>query len=87
MIKSAWPEWNRRQLLALVEDLELVPVDGAVALAYGEIRAALERQGTPIGANDLWIAGQAQAVNAVLVTDNLREFSGVDGLQLVNWLR
>jgi len=44
------------------------------ALAYGQIRAALERQGTPIAANNLWIASKAQAVNALLVTDNLREF-------------
>ena len=86
-IKSAWPERNRRQLLALVDHLELVPVDRTVALAYGQIRTTLERQGTPIGANDLWIAAQAQALNAVLVTDNTREFSRVDGLALINWLR
>ncbi|MCS5693687.1 type II toxin-antitoxin system VapC family toxin [Cyanobium sp. FGCU-6] len=87
VIKSAWPERNRLQLLALVDHLELVPVDRAVALAYAQIRASLERQGTPIGANDLWIAAQAQALNAVLVTDNTREFSRVEGLALVNWLR
>ena len=87
VIKSAWPERNRLQLLALVDHLELVPVDRAVALAYAQIRASLERQGTPIGANDLWIAAQAQALNAVLVTDNTREFGWVEGLALVNWLR
>ncbi|MFM9103065.1 MAG: type II toxin-antitoxin system VapC family toxin [Cyanobium sp.] len=87
VIKSAWPERNRLQLLALVEHLELVPVDRAVALAYAQIRATLERQGKPIGANDLWIAAQAQALNAVLVTDNTREFCRVEGLALVNWLR
>lgn len=87
VIKSAWPERNRRQLLALVDHLELVPVDRTVALAYGQIRTTLERQGTPIGANDLWIAAQAQALNAVLVTDNTREFSRVEGLALINWLR
>lgn len=86
VIKSAWPERNRRQLLALVDHLELVPVDRTVALAYGQIRATLERQGTPIGANNLWIAAQAQALNAVLVTDNTREFSRVEGLALINWL-
>jgi tRNA(fMet)-specific endonuclease VapC len=85
VIKSAWPEWNRRQLLALVDHLELVPVDRTVPLAYGQIRATLERQGTPIGANDLWIAAKAQALNAVLVTDNTREFSRVEGLALINW--
>jgi tRNA(fMet)-specific endonuclease VapC len=41
----------------------------------------------PIGANDLWIAAQAQALNAVLVTDNTREFSRAEGLALINWLR
>jgi len=87
VIKSAWPERNRLQLLALVEHLELVPVDRAVALAYAQIRATLERHGKPIGANDLWIAAQAQALNAVLVTDNTREFCRVEGLALVNWLR
>lgn len=87
VIKCAWPERNRLQLLALVEHLELVPVDRAVALAYAQIRATLERHGTPIGANDLWIAAQAQALNAVLVTDNTREFCRVEGLALVNWLR
>ncbi len=87
VINRAWPERNRLQLLALVEHLELVPVDRAVALAYAQIRSTLERQGTPIGANDFWIAAQAQALNAVLVTDNTREFSRVEGLALVNWLR
>ena len=87
VIKSAWPRRNRPQLLALVDHLELVPVDRAVALAYAQIRATLERHGTPIGANDLWIAAQAQALNAVLVTDNTLEFSRVEGLTLVNWLR
>ena len=41
---------------------------------------------SPIGANDLWIAAQALVVEAVLVTDNLREFQRVKGLKLENWL-
>lgn len=50
------------------------------------IRAVLERQGTPIGGNDLWIAAQALALGAVLVTDNVKEFSRVPGLAVENWL-
>lgn len=68
-----------------MEQLELVPVDRSVALAYGEIRATFERQGPPIGAHDLWIA--AQALNAELVADILREFSRLAGLALINGLR
>jgi tRNA(fMet)-specific endonuclease VapC len=43
------------------------------------------RAGTPIGANDLWIACHALALGATLVTHNLREFSRIRGLSLVDW--
>ena len=54
---------------------------------YGDIRAALERAGTPIGANDLLIASQARALNLTVVTDNISEFERVAGLGVKNWLR
>jgi tRNA(fMet)-specific endonuclease VapC len=70
--------------------LTLVPVlplkDDADA-HYGRLRAELERRGTPIGANDMLIAAHALAIGATLVTDNVREFERVDGLEIVNWLR
>ena len=86
VLKSAWPERNREQLERVVNQLELISVDGAVAKAYGRIRAGIAQQGTPIGANDLWIAAQALVCGAVLVTANLREFERVEGLSLDNWL-
>lgn len=54
---------------------------------YAELRAHLEERGTPIGANDYLIAAHALARRSVLVTDNVREFSRVPGLQVENWLR
>ena len=45
----------------------------------------LKAAGTPIGANDLWIACHALATGATLVTHNIREFERVDGLRLENW--
>ncbi|WP_019571055.1 type II toxin-antitoxin system VapC family toxin [Thioalkalivibrio sp. ALE11] len=53
---------------------------------YADIRAELERAGTPIGSNDLLIAAHARATNAVLVTNNGREFDRVPGLQAENWV-
>lgn len=85
--KSAWIERNRARLATLARRLPLVGVDATVAGQYARVRAYLERQGTPIGANDNWIAAQALAIRATLVTDNEREFSAIPDLPLVNWLR
>lgn len=53
---------------------------------YAKIRAALKRAGTPIGGNDLFIAAHALALDLILVTANVREFSRVPELRLENWL-
>jgi len=85
--KSVHVERNRARLAELTQRLPLVGIDADTAVHYARIRAGLERQGTPIGANDLWIAAQALTIEAILVTDNLREFQRVPGLRLENWLR
>ena len=54
--------------------------------AYGDLRADLVRRGESIGSLDTLIAAHALSVNAVLVTNNTREFSKVQGLQLENWV-
>ncbi|MET2832576.1 type II toxin-antitoxin system VapC family toxin [Mesorhizobium shangrilense] len=84
--KSAYGERNRARLSTLTGRMLLVGVDHVTTRHYGQIRALLERQGTPIGANDTWIAAQALSIGATLVTDNVREFSRVPGLGLENWL-
>jgi tRNA(fMet)-specific endonuclease VapC len=53
-------------------------------LHYGQIRASLERSGTPIGVNDLHIAAHARSEGLSLVSNNLREFARVPGLLLEN---
>lgn len=50
------------------------------------IKKKLESVGTPIGHNDTLIAGHCVAVNAILITDNVREFKRVDGLTFENWI-
>ncbi len=56
-----------------------------VGETYAVLRAQLERTGTPIGNNDLWIAAQALALGVTLVTNNTREFDRVPKLKLANW--
>ncbi|SBT07188.1 Ribonuclease VapC [Candidatus Accumulibacter aalborgensis] len=84
--KSLHREKNAAHLARIVGGLQLIALDVETSHHYGIIRAKLERQGAPIGANDYWIAAQALALRAVLVTDNLGEFARVPGLMWENWL-
>lgn len=72
------------QLLALVAPQPFGP-DGVAH--YASVRTQLERQGTPIGPNDTFIAAHALALGATLVTDNEAEFRRVPGLRVENWLK
>lgn len=65
---------------------EVVPVSKADAERAGEIRAALQARGTPIGPYDVLIAGQAVARSLTLITHNVAEFSRVAGLEFEDWL-
>ena len=53
---------------------------------YAHLRYQLERQGTPIGSNDILIAAHALVLDCILVTANTREFARIEGLRLENWL-
>ena len=75
------------QLEAVLGALEVMAFEPPADIAYGDLRAALEKSGRLIGPNDLLIAAQSLALEMVLVTDNEREFERVDGLKVENWLR
>lgn len=84
--KSAKPEHNLRQVEDFSSRLEILEYGKKAAEHYGDIRADLERRGTPVGVNDLHIAGHARSEGLVVVTNNLREFERVAGLRVENWL-
>ena len=83
--RSANPAKNERALIRFLAPLSVLPFDPAASAEYGEIRAYLQRQGTPIGPLDMLIAGHARSEGAVLVTNNVREFERVPGLAVENW--
>lgn len=80
----------RDAALAAIQRLEaairIAPLTESAGEHYGEIRANLQRQGQPIGNNDLWLAAHARAEGWILVTNNEREFVRVEGLQVENWV-
>ena len=77
---------NRQALEMFLAPLIILPFDTAAVWVYGDLRANLERRGTPIGSLDTMIAAHALSQQALLITNNTREFSKVPGLQLDNWV-
>ncbi|PZQ50849.1 MAG: VapC toxin family PIN domain ribonuclease [Rhodovulum sulfidophilum] len=73
------------QIDAILGGIEVLPLDVPADAEYGDIRAALEAAGRPIGPNDLLIAAHARAIGAVLVTANVGEFTRVPALRVENW--
>ncbi len=69
----------------LLSRLTVLPLESGVDFYYAKIRVELERQGLPIGHNDLLIAAHALALNLIVVTANVREFERVPGLAVENW--
>ena len=83
--KSARPTANTERLAVFLAPLETLPFDDDDARAAGAVRAALEQAGTPIGAYDTLLAGQAVRRGLMLVTANVAEFARVRGLTWQNW--
>jgi tRNA(fMet)-specific endonuclease VapC len=79
------PMREARKLHIFVSPLHLLVMDELSARTAAEIRADLQAKGTAIGPYDLLIAGHAKAMEAVLVTNNIREFKRVPGLEIEDW--
>ena len=76
---------NRAALKDFLDYATLLDWPCEAAPLYGEMRTRLQKQGTPIGAMDLLIAAHALLLDAVLVTNNTREFKRVPDLKIENW--
>lgn len=72
---------------AFIDFFEVLPFDLNASEEYGKIRVDLEQIGMIIGAYDLQIAAHAKSVNAILVTNNIKEFSRVKGLKIEDWTK
>ncbi len=83
--KSAHREKNAKALNEFIIPLEVVSYDESAAQAYGDIRASLEKAGTPIGSMDMLIAAHALSLGIPLVTNNTREFLRIPTLILIDW--
>ena len=83
--KSVQREQNLSKLEIFLSEIETIPFDDKTAFLAGQIRADLERAGTPIGGNDILIAATTLVNQGILVTNNTHEFSQIKELILEDW--
>ena len=83
--KSERIEQNTERLADFLIPTQVLQFDEQDAHCAGQIRATLERRGRPIGSYDYLIAGQAMQRDLLLVTNNIGEFSRIDGLRWEDW--
>jgi tRNA(fMet)-specific endonuclease VapC len=89
LLHGAEKSKQRNKVLHLLEEFKsfipVLPISEKTGTEYGVIRASLESKGKSMGNNDLWIAAHAKAAATALVTNNVREFEPVPGLNVQNW--
>lgn len=83
--KSANPATNVALLGRFLSQIVSLPIDDPVGVVAGQLRADLDRAGTPIGPNDLLIAAVGLVHGLTVVTHNLGEFSRVPRLIVESW--
>jgi tRNA(fMet)-specific endonuclease VapC len=83
--KSERRKENLHTIGEFIEAFQPLPLPVAAGQAFGSIKEDLRAKGQVIGENDLWIASHALAEDYILVTNNMREFKRIKGLQLENW--
>ncbi|MGZ8947544.1 MAG: type II toxin-antitoxin system tRNA(fMet)-specific endonuclease VapC [Methylococcaceae bacterium] len=84
--KSQHQEIALEKLEQLMRYIPVIMPTQETAEKYAIIRSFLERNGQPIGNNDLWIAAHALSLNTILVTNNTKEFIKVPDLLVENWV-
>lgn len=83
--KSQLPQRSRAQQDAFFVRFVHLPFDEAAADAFGQIRAHLEKAGTPIGPYDMQIAAIAQVNHLIVVTHNAGEFGRIPWIKVEDW--
>ena len=83
--KSSQVEQNIAALEQFLLPLEMADFDQRAAIAYGFVRASLERAGNVIGSMDMLIGAHALSLDVVLVTNNTSEFKRIPNLKIEDW--
>jgi predicted nucleic acid-binding protein len=78
--KFRWGPPKRASLTALLPAFVLADINHpSVLIAYGDMDAASDAAGRPMGKNDVWIAATARVANATLLTSD-HDFDHLHGV-------
>jgi len=78
---------NLAKIRTLENVMEIIPVGEEVAEIFGREKVRLEKSGTPLDDFDLVVGCCALAYNLTLVTNNVKHFARIEGLQVTNWIK
>ena len=84
--KSARRFENLQAITQFCARLDVLAFSAKAAVHFGEIRANVERLGTPVGPLDMLIGAHARAESLIVVTNNEREFQRLPGVRVENWV-
>ena len=84
--KSALRLQNLQAIENFSARLDVLSFSPKAAAHYGQVRAELERAGTPVGPHDMLIGAHARSEGLIVVTNNRREFDRMPGLRVENWI-
>lgn len=84
--KSVQKTTNLRAIEQFTQGIAVLSFSPAAAAHFGQIRADLERAGTPASSPDILIGAHARSEGLTLVTNNRREFDRIAGLRVENWV-
>ena len=84
--RSQRPEYQRGEVRKFAAGLAVLDFDTKASEHSGHVHSALAKVGQIIGAYDMLIAGHARSLGLIVVTNNLKEFTRVEGLRCEDWL-
>ena len=73
-----------RWLVEYLREFRILDVDQTTTISYSAVRAELKKAGTPIPANDVWIAALCRQHSLPLISRD-RHFDAVRGITRVVW--
>mgnify|MGYP006277238111 FL=1 len=78
---------NVSKVRRIESSFDVLPVDFSIAETFGMVKSQFEAHGKPLDDFDLAIAASALTFNLILVSNNEKHFSRIEGLRLANWTK